>query len=568
MEMKSLIRNILLAILVLFPVATHAASLGFSPSIASKNVGQIFSVIVYVSSPDKAMNAVSGTMSFPTDKLEVVGVSKANSVLNLWVEEPSFSNNSGTVNFEGIAFNPGYTGYQGTIISVNFKVKSIGKADLSFTSGSVLANDGSGSNILDSMGRASFTFSQGAEAPIVPPTALAVPQTSNSFIKSSTHPDQSKWYSNNTPEFSWTLPSGALEVKTGISQSSNALPTVSYSPAVNQRKLTALSDGTYYFVLQIRTKEGWSSVYRYRVNIDVTPPNKFAITFPHGTVGWEPQPVILFNTSDGQSGISKYDVRVDSGGPAKSLASADSNPYPLSPQYPGKHTVTVIAVDEAGNPRSATEDFEIEAIEAPKITHYSPELEAGDLVKVRGTTYPNSDVIVVFREGDTVVTEEYTRSNTLGDWAVVATKRFAPGDYSATARVTDPRGAQSNETEPVNISVKSNQIAHLAEILISYLSLAIILILVIGAISVTASYTWHKSRSVMSKLKKETREADRVIEKSFKLLRKDLNDHALKLKNLKRKLTKEELDFLEQFDEELTQAEDIISKEVDDISNS
>jgi hypothetical protein len=568
MEMKSLIRNILLAILVLFPVATHAASLGFSPSIASKNVGQIFSVIVYVSSPDKAMNAVSGTMSFPTDKLEVVGVSKANSVLNLWVEEPSFSNNSGTVNFEGIAFNPGYTGYQGTIISVNFKVKSIGKADLSFTSGSVLANDGSGSNILDSMGRASFTFSQGAEAPIVPPTALAVPQTSNSFIKSSTHPDQSKWYSNNTPEFSWTLPSGALEVKTGISQSSNALPTVSYSPAVNQRKLTALSDGTYYFVLQIRTKEGWSSVYRYRVNIDVTPPNKFAITFPHGTVGWEPQPVILFNTSDGQSGISKYDVRVDSGGPAKSLASADSNPYPLSPQYPGKHTVTVIAVDEAGNTRSATEDFEIEAIEAPKITHYSPELEAGDLVKVRGTTYPNSDVIVVFREGDTVVTEEYTRSNTLGDWAVVATKRFAPGDYSATARVTDPRGAQSNETEPVNISVKSNQIAHLAEILISYLSLAIILILVIGAISVTASYTWHKSRSVMSKLKKETREADRVIEKSFKLLRKDLNDHALKLKNLKRKLTKEELDFLEQFDEELTQAEDIISKEVDDISNS
>src|SRR3989338_8837245 len=113
------------------------------------------------------MNAASGVISFSSDKLEVASLSKTGSIFSLWVQEPSFSNSAGTVNFEGIALNPGFTGASGKLISINFKVKSVGDAPLTFSSGSVLANDGKGTNILANLGSGLFSVS----APTVGPQA-------------------------------------------------------------------------------------------------------------------------------------------------------------------------------------------------------------------------------------------------------------------------------------------------------------------------------------------------------------------------------------------------------------
>ena len=104
------------------------------------------------------MNAASGAISFPPDKLEVISLSKTGSIFTLWVQEPLFSNSSGAVNFEGIALNPGFTGIGGKLITVNFKAKAAGAAVLNFSSGSVLANDGKGTNILANLGSAQFSL--------------------------------------------------------------------------------------------------------------------------------------------------------------------------------------------------------------------------------------------------------------------------------------------------------------------------------------------------------------------------------------------------------------------------
>src|SRR3989344_4849624 len=98
------------ALFVFAPVLAHAATLGFSPSSGSYTVGSVVTANIYVSSADQAMNAASGAISFPSDKLEVTSLSKTGSIFTLWVQEPSFSNSAGTVNFEGIALNPGFTG--------------------------------------------------------------------------------------------------------------------------------------------------------------------------------------------------------------------------------------------------------------------------------------------------------------------------------------------------------------------------------------------------------------------------------------------------------------------------
>jgi len=146
----------------LFPVVTFAASLTFSPQSGTYTAGSKITVNVYVSSADQSMNAVSGTLSFPTDLLSVSSISKSSSIISLWTIEPNFSNNAGSVNFEGIVLNPGFIGSNGKIISVTFTARSVGTANIAFNSGSVLANDGTGTSLPTTLGKAQFTIIPGA----------------------------------------------------------------------------------------------------------------------------------------------------------------------------------------------------------------------------------------------------------------------------------------------------------------------------------------------------------------------------------------------------------------------
>lgn len=158
----------LLLALSLLPQVSHADTLFISPSSGSFKVGQTFSVRISVSSTVQAVNAVSATLSFPNDKLQVTSISKIGSILNLWVEEPSFSNSQGTVSLEGVVPNPGFRGSSGPVVTVNFRVIETGTAEMHFSSGSLLANDGYGTNILRNKGTATFTL---LSAPVVEPSA-------------------------------------------------------------------------------------------------------------------------------------------------------------------------------------------------------------------------------------------------------------------------------------------------------------------------------------------------------------------------------------------------------------
>ncbi len=153
---------------VLFlPVFADAATLRVVPARISAVAGETVAVTIAVTSSDQAMNATEGVLKFPTDLLQVASVSKGGSVLGLWVQEPSFSNSAGTVNFEGVALNPGYTGSNGTVLTVTFRVRAEGSANLSIVGASVLANDGSGTEIL--------TGTQGGVVSIGPALERAAP---------------------------------------------------------------------------------------------------------------------------------------------------------------------------------------------------------------------------------------------------------------------------------------------------------------------------------------------------------------------------------------------------------
>lgn len=553
-----------------FPFFVYGATIDFLPSSISRNSGDIFTVIVQVSSSDKSVNAVSGTLSFPQDKIEVLSLSKTDSIINLWVQEPSFSNSQGTINFEGVILNPGFTGNKGNILSIRLKAKSFGDAHLKTSGGSILANDGLGTNILTEFKTAVFSIIQKKEQ--IKPEIIPVETISSFddlFITSSTHDDQSKWYANSRPEFSWSLPEDTLETRILINKSPQSLPKTSSPSPINSYRSDILSDGTHYFSLQVRTKSGWGKVSRYKVNIDTTSPKPFSVEFPNGMKGIDPQIVISFNTTDEESGIAKYEIKVGNKELLQINSSASLNWYFLPSQLPGTHSVVVTAIDEAGNTKSASAEFVIVPIEAPSITQYKEEIESGDIIKISGKTYPNSNVFLSFKDSEgNVYSEESDISNITGDFSVVVTKRFDSGIYTFTARVVDKNDAKSEETKNFIIRVNSNLLFDITTLVLNYLSVIVLLIFISVGIFIFVTYIWYRSVSVILGLRRRGREAEQVLGKSFDKLKEDIRTHVFRLKETQRErvLTSEEISFLEKFEAELGQIKNVANEEVENIS--
>ncbi|MFA5023313.1 MAG: cohesin domain-containing protein, partial [Candidatus Paceibacterota bacterium] len=140
------------------PLISFAADLKLIAGSNSYAVGDNVTISVQLVSPSQAANAVYGVIDFPTDKLQVTSISKAGSVVNLWVQEPSFTNSSGQITFEGAILNPGFKGSAGRLITVNLKAKSSGTAKLALSNGSILANDGQGTSILKNLGATTITI--------------------------------------------------------------------------------------------------------------------------------------------------------------------------------------------------------------------------------------------------------------------------------------------------------------------------------------------------------------------------------------------------------------------------
>lgn len=171
--MKIRIIYVLVTCVLTLPVFASAATLRVSPPSASVSLGGVVSVSIQVSSANQAMNAASGVLRFPADSLQVTSISKSGSVIGLWVQEPSYSNVAGTVDFEGVVLNPGYTGNNGTVLTVTFRTLRVASAPLSISSGSVLANDGNGTEILTGVSGSTVTVSEAASRP---PTPAPAPQ--------------------------------------------------------------------------------------------------------------------------------------------------------------------------------------------------------------------------------------------------------------------------------------------------------------------------------------------------------------------------------------------------------
>lgn len=348
----------LVATSFLLPSSALAATLGISPANNTTNIGGTITETIFVSSTDQAMNAVAGTLSFPADLLQVISVSRANSVLTLWVQDPTFSNANGTVSWSGVVPNPGYAGSHGEVFSVRFRGKQTGIANVIFkpSLSQVLANDGNGTDILGQTGAAVITINTSAPVPTPPLSSVAGVDLLARIISSS-HPDQTQWYALSHAIFDWTNAQGVSTVRLGYDKNADGEPGVLYTDPISHKELD-LSDGIWYFHVQEKDANGWGPAASYRVQIDTVPPLPFSVTFPNGTTTSSGSPIsALFTATDELSGIGHYQVAVDG---KEFTVSADegSRPYLVSGNV-GAHLLLVQAYDKAGNITTANGRFAV-----------------------------------------------------------------------------------------------------------------------------------------------------------------------------------------------------------------
>lgn len=336
----------------------QAASLYFYPSSGRHLVGDSFTADVRINTGGLAINAAEGTITFEPAKIRVVSVSKSGSIFNLWTTEPTFSNTRGTINFGGGVANPGFSGADGVIIKINFRAISVttdgSSSDVVLTSGAVLANDGLGTNVLASLGRHTETI---LEAIAKTPAPTQEPEITSALlkpdVKSSTHPDSNKWYTAKTAIMNWNVADSVREVRLALSRQATELPHVRYLTPISEKTLPDLEDGVWYLNAQFVTAEGLGPVTSFKFQIDTVAPKDFQIK--RVDINEEnARPELLFTTTDDLSGIDHYEMKIGTGEWFNIDKLSDGQSYRLPELKAGTYTISVKAVDGAGNSTSAT----------------------------------------------------------------------------------------------------------------------------------------------------------------------------------------------------------------------
>ena len=352
------------------PYTVRAATVSLTPAITSVSAGNIVIVHVVVNTQGTAINDGSATIQFPTDLLEVVSVSKSSSIFSLWVEEPAFSNSAGTVSFDGGVPTPGYQGSSGNMLDITFRAKKTGSASILVSDANVLANDGQGTDVYSGATNDTVTVTPAAPAAPVPtPVPVAKPAATPPVtqrtltettvtITSPTHPSQDAWYAQSVAQLAWDVPPQTSAIKILISHDQSALPTKLYKPAIVQKSIDSLTDGTWYARVSALSGGMWGPVSTYTLNIDTTPP-RLAIS----SLVYSPDTktvTVAGSAQDDTSGFGSLSLVVDGVGAQSDvggLLTLGKVEVPLD-ATPGQHVVKIRAVDRAGN-YTDSQDFYI-----------------------------------------------------------------------------------------------------------------------------------------------------------------------------------------------------------------
>jgi hypothetical protein len=338
-----------------FVSRAEAASLSLSPTTGTFTVGSTFDVSILLDTQNESINTIVSAIKFPSDKLQLVSPTTGKSIIDIWLTPPKFNNQTGVVELKGGIPN-GINVSNGLVTKLTFRVTGVGRATMRFLDSSrVLLNDGLGTEVLQHTQSAIYS--------------LALPPPAGPIVVSSTHPDQSTWYSNPNAVLEWTDEVDVEAYSYILNRQITDTPDDIADEHRHAIMYKNLPDGRHYFHIKAMRKGIWGGITHFVVNVDTEPPADFPINIIPDSKTTKRQPVIQFSTTDNLSGIDYYEIKRVSLNPTlndeinesgfQPLFVEITSPYILPELDLGAYDIIIRAHDKAGNYRESVERLEI-----------------------------------------------------------------------------------------------------------------------------------------------------------------------------------------------------------------
>ena len=318
----------------------QGASLIIYPQTGAFVEDSTFDVYVYLNTGGNYIDVIEVDLKFDPKVLSVVSPTKEFSIVSTWTSPPSFSNTQGIVTLRGRFQDKGISVSEGLVSIIVFRAKATGETTVSFLDSSKVILVGvEARNILNSTNIAKYDIF---------PSPPRGPQ-----IFSSTHPDQNKWYKNNSPAFTFKKTRKTQGFSYSLDNDPSAEPDNIIDTPSDSCFFEGIESGVWYFHLKAKEAGIWGGASHFRINVDNIFPSAF-----------KPQPrafgttldnylLLRFDTIDLLSGIDHYEVKiVDMSDPKNILYSAFTiveSPYRLGADRKGVFSIIIRAFDKAGN---------------------------------------------------------------------------------------------------------------------------------------------------------------------------------------------------------------------------
>lgn len=542
-------------------VSASAATMSLISKGQSFGIGQEFTADLIVNSENADINAAQAVINFPPEILQVVSVDRGKSVFNFWVEDPSIS--SGKVSFIG-GTSESVTGNSLLVFTVKFKTVGAGRADIGVSDGIVTASDGKGTNVLSTVRGATVTVSTSVSSPTPSPETIQVVQPqriireavpsaklpSKPKVSVNLYPDPSKWYNHSGDVVAlWEVPEDVLQVASLIDQNPTAIPTKFDKELFNGKNFGALKEGIWYLHVRFKNSAGGGPASHYRLALDFKPPLPFRIETSEGLrmegeqdklTTDNPQPILTLRSNDSLSGIEKYTAQID----GQESVEAPAGGFKLPLQPPGTRTVTIKAIDNAGNAQEKSLILEITPLASPVITFINKDNFAGEgQIVIRGTTIAGYSVNALLKKaaGDAVTAADVA-ADQQGNWETVIDHPLGSGSYFFEVVAKDSRGALSLPVKSEVFKIKERPLFTIAGFGITqfWFFVGLIVILLAGfGVGTLSHHLWK------AQLARRTVVAQRDVVSSFDVIGKDI-DKALSnyQDNRVSKTEASEIDFL------------------------
>jgi len=564
MKHKFLFLIILISSFVFFGRVVYAADIFVTVDKNNVVENQTFSVSLYTNTKGVSINNIEGVLSFPKDYLGVDSVSSNGSIFSLWVEQPTFSNTNGSVSFNGGLPTPGYFGAKGKIISVVFRAKKAGTASIFFPSANIYADDGLGTDVLSNKNGTTVTISP-YQVPTTTKEAVVVDKLPILPVISSIQMSNSEtWYSLNQAKFSWNLPVDVTSVQVLLGSFPDSIPTVTYTPAIDEKLINDLSDGVRYLHVRFKNNSGWGKTAHRKIKIDNTSPVNLNFT---NSITADDLISLKISSEDKTSGLSKYKISIDGVSVLENLIKDNPTEIILPAVKSGNHEVAVFAYDKAGNVTEKTETISFPIIKAPEITKHSNTIQKGDKIEVQGTSYANTDVRIWLQ----------TEGNDPKSYVV---KTLADKTFSFTSDYIDSVGLASIWAEAMRggdvigpsspkyfTTVNQPQFIKKSIETIQILSLAIPILLVFMFLMYLALHGYHRLSRVRRRLMTDLVETENEAHKIFKILAEDSKQilKIFKNKDIKNKISEDDNQTINNLSKDIKEAEEYFTKRIKNI---